>query len=132
MSVNHSVFFFILSNLRNYTIEAFLYPQLLRKGMLSYLGCLGVWSTSRGVVWTPFNMKLGAESRDITKRIYMLITSGSYRVNSGTRSYLNPIQPNIRMHILHIVLYKFLKVLAGGLAINNFFSLWSYPLFSLP
>ena len=68
-------------------------------------------------------MKLGAESRDITKRIYMLITSGSYRVNSGTRSYLNPIQPNIRMHILHIVLYKFLKVLAGGLAINNFFSL---------
>ena len=39
----------------------------------------------------------------------MLITSGSYRVNSGTKSYLNPIQPNIRMHILYTVLYTFLK-----------------------
>ena len=35
VSVSQSVsFFVILSNLRNHTIEAFLYPQLLRKGML--------------------------------------------------------------------------------------------------
>ena len=46
----------------------------------------------------------------------MLITSGHYKVYSGTKSYLNPIQPNIRMHILYTVLYTFLKVLAGGLA----------------
>ena len=46
----------------------------------------------------------------------------------------NPLHPNIRMHILHTVLYTFPNVLARRicLTIMRFFSWLSFPLFSWP
>ena len=47
---------------------------------------------------------------------------------------INPLHPNISMHILHTVLYTFLKVLTRRicLTIKSFFSWWSFPLFLWP
>ena len=47
---------------------------------------------------------------------------------------LSPIHPNINMHILHTVLYTFLKVLMRRicLTIKSFLACWSFPLFSWP
>ena len=48
--------------------------------------------------------------------------------------FLNPLHPNINMHILHTVLYTFLVVLTRRiyLKIKSFFSWWSFSLFSWP
>ena len=45
---------------------------------------------------------------------------------------VNPLHPNISLHILHTVLYTFPKVLTRRfcLTTKNFFGLWSFPLFS--
>ena len=46
---------------------------------------------------------------------------------------LNPLHPNIRMHILHTVLCTFLKVLTRRICLSHeFCSRWSCPLFSWP
>ena len=47
-------------------------------------------------------------------------------------SIINPLHPNISMHILHTVLNTFPYVLAGRicLTIKRFFSLFLLPLFS--
>ena len=47
-------------------------------------------------------------------------------------SIINPLHPNISMHILHTVLNTFRYVLAGRicLTIKRFFSLLLLPLFS--
>ena len=48
--------------------------------------------------------------------------------------FLNPLHPNINMHILHTVLYTFLVVLTRRiyLKIKSFFRWWSFSLFSWP
>ena len=45
---------------------------------------------------------------------------------------INPLHPNISVHILHTVLYTFTKVLMRRtcLIIKSFFSWWSFPLLS--
>ena len=45
---------------------------------------------------------------------------------------VNPLQPNITIHILHTVLCTLTKVLTGRicLTIKSFFSWWSFPLLS--
>ena len=47
---------------------------------------------------------------------------------------INPLHPNISMHILHTVLYTFPKVLTRRicLTIKSFFSWWSFSLFLWP
>ena len=47
---------------------------------------------------------------------------------------LNPLHPNISMHILYTVFYTNLMVLTWKicLSINKIFSWWSFPLFSWP
>ena len=47
---------------------------------------------------------------------------------------LNPLHPNISIHIHHTVLCTFTKVLTRRLCltIKSFFSWWSFPLFSWP
>ena len=48
--------------------------------------------------------------------------------------WVNPLHPNISIHILHTVLYTFPKVLTRRicLPIKSFFRWWSFPLFSWP
>ena len=45
---------------------------------------------------------------------------------------INPLQPNISMHILHTALYTFPKVLTGRIywPIKMFLPWWPFPLFS--
>ena len=47
---------------------------------------------------------------------------------------LNPLKPNISMHILHTALHTFPKMLTRRICftINNFFGWWSLPLFLWP
>ena len=46
--------------------------------------------------------------------------------------YLNPIHPNISMHILHTFLYIFTEVMTRRICqkIKGFFGWWSFPLIS--
>ena len=59
--------------------------------------------------------------------------SPSMTSNQGTL-ILNPLYPNIIMHILHTVLYTFLMVLTRRiyLKIKSSFSWWSFSLISWP
>ena len=54
------------------------------------------------------------------------------KIFSATNRCRNPLHTNISIHILQTVLYTFLKVLTRRIcsAIKNFFSCWSFPLFS--
>ena len=47
---------------------------------------------------------------------------------------INPLHPNITIHILHILPYKFPKVLTRGICctIKGFFGWWSFPLVLWP
>ena len=50
------------------------------------------------------------------------------------RLFLNPLPPDISVHILHTIHYTFPKVLTRRicLIITSCFSWWSFPLFSWP
>ena len=53
-------------------------------------------------------------------------------LSSKSMPQINPLHHNVSMQILQTVLYTFLKVLTRRIcsAIKNFFSCWSFPLFS--
>ena len=64
---------------------------------------------------------------------YMLYKDACNRKsNQQVLKWVNPLHPNISMHILHTVLYTFPKVLTRRicLTIKSFFSLRSVPLFA--
>ena len=51
------------------------------------------------------------------------------------RSTLNPLQPNVSMHILHTVLYTFPNVLAGTIRLTikrlKILDIWKFHIFAL-
>ena len=55
-------------------------------------------------------------------------------LHSRLLSVMSSLRPNISMHILHTVLYTFLKTLTRRVCITimSFFIWWSFPLFSWP
>ena len=71
-------------------------------------------------------------------RGWVLIWETALRVSAYSMKYgihiIKPLHPNIRMHILHTVLYTFPKVLTRRifLSIKSFFSWWSFTLFLWP
>ena len=64
----------------------------------------------------------------------IIYSSSTLHIYNWLHDVFNPLHPNIRMHILHTVLYTFPNVLARRicLTIMRFFSWLSFPLFSWP
>ena len=64
----------------------------------------------------------------------IIYSSSTLHIYIWLHDVFNPLHPNIRMHILHTVLYTFPDVLARRicLTIKRLFSWLSFPLFSWP
>ena len=85
---------------------------------------------SRGVMPTPCSTWCGwalCFSVNVTRYDWLLMSARFFYV-------INPLHPNIITHILHTVLYTFLKVETGRicLTIKSFLSWWSFSLFPWP
>ena len=64
----------------------------------------------------------------------IIYSSSTLHIYNWLHDVFNPLHPNIRMHILHTVLYTFPDVVARRicLTIKRLFSWLSFPLFSWP
>ena len=64
----------------------------------------------------------------------IIYSSSTLHIYNWLHDVFNPLHPNIRMHILHTVLYTFPNVLARRicLTIKRFFSWILFPFFSWP
>ena len=64
----------------------------------------------------------------------IIYSSSTLHIYIWLHDVFNPLHPNIRMHILHTVLYTFPDVVARRicLTIKRLFSWLSFPLFSWP
>ena len=68
---------------------------------------------------------------DIGKRDRFIIILIHAKICNGSKYHVNPLHPDISMHILYTALYTFPKVLTRRicLTIKNCSSWWSFPLF---
>ena len=84
------------------------------------------WCAQNNIQLTPPS---GMQFLNTTHLISMFI----FAIETFMVISLNPLHPNIRLYILHTVLYTFPKKLTGRicLTIKNFFSWRSLPLLSL-
>ena len=64
----------------------------------------------------------------------IIYSSSTLHIYNWLHDVFNPLHPNIRMHILHTVLYTFPDVVARRICftIKRLFSWLSFPLFSWP
>ena len=83
---------------------------------------------------SSLNAIVAREQASLMEYTQILFSWPSLVVLLHPRVSFNPLHLNIRMHILHTVLYTFPKVLKKRicLTIKSFFTCWSFPLFSWP
>ena len=81
--------------------------------------------------WGNFNL---AVLEQLPWDFSFLWLASNFPNNITPESYINPLHPNISMHILHTVLLTFPKVMTRRicLPIESFFAWWSFPFFLWP
>ena len=120
-----------------FNMEKFLYPDSVvgtdsHTTMINGLGIVGWGETfflEYALCFSFFLTKLERERRE-------KVVLSTFKLLPQTLSFclfLNPLHPNVSMHILHTVLYKFPWVLTRRICstILSFFW-WLFPLFSRP
>ena len=120
-----------------FNMEKFLYPDSVvgtdsHTTMINGLGIVG-WGEMFFLEYALcFSFFLTTLERERREKVVL----STFKFLPQTLSFclfLNPLQPNVSMHILHTVLYKFPWVLTRRICstILSFFW-WQFPLFSRP